>query len=269
MCGESIVLAICAPEKAPHMSFTCGKLHMVAGERIICDDAAGKCNCHFGTCGKVGRDITTAGTDLAELLKVRCASCTKREDNTGDRRDGKEIIDSPLLQRPAIPRDEETQRQHRATLKGLWEGNDTCPFHVIANTTGSSTEKADTVTTKNDASENEPAAPNNTKVTVTPDVKQTNNNVAPSTINNGLVTGVGLQSSHWANAPPAPPSMTRTVRSPRYQAHTPAPHAPITVRTPTTPRAPVARVSIGNFDAKARDATRKIFDAKSFLHNTS
>ncbi|KAH7148327.1 hypothetical protein EDB81DRAFT_932667 [Dactylonectria macrodidyma] len=257
MCQEIIALAICAPSKTPHMSFTCGKLHMVAGERIVCKDARGTCVCFFGTCGKVDREVTTMATDLADLTKVRCASCTKREDDTGDRRHGEEIINSPLLQRPAIPGGEDVHRQFQATLKNLWGGKPSCPFHAPPETAASSTDEV-----------NEPTpsvASDESKATIATDSTQSKSTISQPAITNGLVTGVGLQSSRWANAPPAPPPTTRPVR-PRPLAQTPTTPAPA-ARTPTV-RDPTANATPkGNFNAKARVATRKIFNAKAFLSN--
>ncbi|KAM0548178.1 hypothetical protein ACHAPJ_009976 [Fusarium lateritium] len=60
-------------------------MHMVAQNRTVCDGAHGTCVCFFGTCGSVVRDVTTNGIDLADIAKVRCASCTVREDAVGDR----------------------------------------------------------------------------------------------------------------------------------------------------------------------------------------
>ncbi|KAF5021777.1 hypothetical protein F66182_6152 [Fusarium sp. NRRL 66182] len=131
MCRESIVIAQCAPHNPPVLSFNCGKLHMIAGDRLICDRADGTCVCFFGTCGTVDRDVTTSGIDLADIAKVRCAGCTAREDQTGDRRDSKEILESVLLQRPAI--EKQSLEKHMADLKDLWRNKAACPYHIKTN----------------------------------------------------------------------------------------------------------------------------------------
>ncbi|KAL2675652.1 hypothetical protein Neosp_011842 [[Neocosmospora] mangrovei] len=130
MCHEIITIALCAPTKAPSLSFTCGKLHMVAQQREVCDRARGSCVCFFGTCGTVEKTASTSGIDLSAIEKIRCAECTTREDNVGDRRDAKQIIESPLLQRiPIEPTDDFVNKKHSAMLYELWGGARTCPFH--------------------------------------------------------------------------------------------------------------------------------------------
>ncbi|UPK98280.1 hypothetical protein LCI18_009215 [Fusarium solani-melongenae] len=131
MCQEFITIALCAPSKAPSLSFTCGQLHMVAERRHVCDRARGACVCFFGTCGTVEKNISTYGIDLSAVAKIRCAECTTREDNVGDRRDAKQIIESPLLQRiPIDPKDDFVSKKHSAMLQDLWGGASTCPFHL-------------------------------------------------------------------------------------------------------------------------------------------
>ncbi|KAM0246861.1 hypothetical protein ACHAP5_004483 [Fusarium lateritium] len=127
MCRESVTIAQCAPLDPPLLSFTCGKLHMVAQDRIICEKAEGKCVCYFGTCGLVKREVTTSGVDLGDIAKIRCAICVVREDNVGDRRSGREILESPLLERPAI--DKAGKENHARLLNSLWRGKAACPYH--------------------------------------------------------------------------------------------------------------------------------------------
>lgn len=100
---------------------------MVAQGRVVCDKAEGKCVCYFGTCGLVTREITTGGIDLSNISKIRCATCVVREDNVGDRRSGREILESPLLERPAI--DKASKENHARLLSSLWRGKATCPYH--------------------------------------------------------------------------------------------------------------------------------------------
>ncbi|CAG7555874.1 unnamed protein product [Fusarium equiseti] len=139
MCVETITIAQCAPLSTPEMSFTCGKLHMIAHDRVVCDLSRGACICFFGTCGTVTRVVPTDGVDLSSVTKVRCASCTTREDNVGDRRQDREILESALLQRPAIP--DAAWEEHSKRLHKLWHSKATCPYHpdasvIMAKVTG-------------------------------------------------------------------------------------------------------------------------------------
>ncbi|KAH6968228.1 hypothetical protein DER45DRAFT_606964 [Fusarium avenaceum] len=127
MCRENVTIAQCAPHDPPVLSFTCGKLHMVAQDRVVCDKAEGKCVCYFGTCGLVTREITTGGIDLSSISKIRCATCVVREDNVGDRRSGREILESPLLERLAV--DKAGKENHARLLNSLWRGKAACPYH--------------------------------------------------------------------------------------------------------------------------------------------
>ncbi|KAF4966336.1 hypothetical protein FSARC_5964 [Fusarium sarcochroum] len=130
MCRESITIAQCAPHNPPVLTFNCGKMHMVAQDRLVCDSARGTCVCFFGTCGSVVRDVTTSGIDLADIAKVRCASCTVREDAVGDRRKGQEILESVLLERPAVGKSD--LEKHSARLTELWRNKSGCPYHTKA-----------------------------------------------------------------------------------------------------------------------------------------
>ncbi|KAF4452439.1 hypothetical protein F53441_4719 [Fusarium austroafricanum] len=130
MCLEKVTIAMCAPKEAPYLSFDCGKLHLVAADRIVCDKARAKCVCYFGTCGTVERELPTKGIDITSLAKVRCVECTPREDNVGNRRTSQEILESPLLQRAAV--DEAAWPKQAELLRGLWRGKSGCPYHVGA-----------------------------------------------------------------------------------------------------------------------------------------
>ncbi|KAF4340029.1 cytochrome P450 monooxygenase [Fusarium beomiforme] len=129
MCREVITIAQCSPEQSPVLSFNCGKLHLVAHERVVCDGARGKCICFFGTCGSIGREIPTKGMDLASVVKARCAECTPRQDRIGDHRKAQDMLESPLLQ-PAVAKGE--WPEHSKKLSALWLGKLACPYHAEA-----------------------------------------------------------------------------------------------------------------------------------------
>ncbi|KAF7544855.1 hypothetical protein G7Z17_g9635 [Cylindrodendrum hubeiense] len=280
MCRETIALAICAPQNPPALSFTCGKLHMVSGHRAVCTRARGPCVCFFGTCGTVERDVTTTAVDFAVLTKLRCAQCTTREDDVGDRRKGREIIESPLLQRPALSRDDDqVYRKHYATLKELWGGEPSCPYHPLPDLAQASSElsvhEAADIQTDNAHLEKPSEKPTATPASerkridnvVEPPVSESEdddnlvdsilenvkiitnaiNDIAelemPRTkITNGLETGVGIKSSCWATA----------------NSNNVTPHA-------TTSTKPTRRVPEVKADSKSSDVTRQIANAKSFL----
>lgn len=124
MCRETVGIALCAPLTAPHLSYTCGKLHNIAALRETCDSIKGNCPCFFGTCGRIDTIATSNSIDLAAIPKVRCQDCTKREDETGFRRGGKDLADSPLLNRLPIP--EECIGIQMDVLKKLWKGATEC-----------------------------------------------------------------------------------------------------------------------------------------------
>lgn len=283
MCLEVITLAHCAPQNPPALSFTCGKLHMVAGSRSVCSRARGPCVCFFGTCGTVERDVGTTAVDFTDLTKIRCAHCTTREDAVGDRRKGREIIESALLQRPALSLDDDqAYPKHYATLKELWGGKPTCPFHALAEPARPSIElKAqDVIDPRLEKStlENITATPVADRNTINnmagPPVSEPRDSdivdtimenvsflagsnidggepVLPRTeITNGLETDVGIKSSRWAgnssnNVTPQP--MTR----------------------PSRLAQPSRRVPEVKDNSKLRDATRKLAGAKSFLGKLS
>ncbi|CAF3615820.1 hypothetical protein SNK03_003883 [Fusarium graminearum] len=128
MCVETITIALCAPQSAPRLSFTCGNLHLVAENHVVCDSAVGNCICYFGTCGKVTREVPTGGIDFSAISKVRCTTCTAREDEVGDARKDREILESVLLGRPATNDADWDQTSKR--LQQLWQQKSACPYHV-------------------------------------------------------------------------------------------------------------------------------------------
>lgn len=128
MCHESVTIALCAPVNPPHRSFTCGKLHLIAEDRTICNGAQGKCVCYIGTCGTVERTFPTSAVDFPSLSKVRCSHCTSEED-AGNPRALKDITESPLLHHAPIRQDELSLKQHFTTLKVLWGREPSCPYH--------------------------------------------------------------------------------------------------------------------------------------------
>ncbi|KAM0352339.1 hypothetical protein ACHAPU_002004 [Fusarium lateritium] len=130
MCRETVTIAQCAPDSPPVLTFNCGKLHMIAQDRTVCGEAKGKCVCYFGTCGRVQREVSTNGIDLSEITKVRCASCVVREDKVGDRRTGREILESCLLERPAV--NQAGWESHSKLLANLWRDKAACPYHTEA-----------------------------------------------------------------------------------------------------------------------------------------
>lgn len=127
MCFEDIAVALCAPAERPALSYTCSKLHLIASDRYVCFQAKGNCVCFFGTCGTVERAFSSV-FDLTGLPKVRCAVCTVRADDVSHSSADREILESPLPARKAIP--EEGLERYMQTLKSMWGGMDHCPYHV-------------------------------------------------------------------------------------------------------------------------------------------
>lgn len=65
--------------------------------------------------------------DWADIPKIRCLACTKREDHVGTARENRDLLESPLLTRnPVIPSEQDSFTD---ALRGLWHGSDFCPFH--------------------------------------------------------------------------------------------------------------------------------------------
>ncbi|KAH6603819.1 hypothetical protein Trco_007265 [Trichoderma cornu-damae] len=129
MCKEYLTIAVCAPQEAPRMSFTCAKLHLVAEKRELCDKATGECLCFFGTCGIIQEVSPSEGILISSLKPIRCAACTSLEEEIGDRRSKEELICSPLLGRTAIQSPEQMEK-FAAVLGKMWDGKKQCPFHI-------------------------------------------------------------------------------------------------------------------------------------------
>ncbi|KFH42786.1 hypothetical protein ACRE_064880 [Hapsidospora chrysogenum ATCC 11550] len=127
MCSEDIAVALCAPVERRALSYTCSKLHLIASNRHVCFRAKGNCVCFFGTCGTVERTFDSV-FDLTDLPKVRCSVCTVREDDVGHSSAAREILESPVPTRKAIP--EEGLERYMRTLKSMWGSMDHCPYHV-------------------------------------------------------------------------------------------------------------------------------------------
>lgn len=127
MCRENIEIALCAPNTAPHLPISCGRLHLVASHRETCDAARGSCACFFGTCGKIDTVATSQTVDWAVIPKVQCEECTKRGDENRHQHESIELGDSPLLNKVPIP--QECLDVHMDVLKKLWKGADKCTIH--------------------------------------------------------------------------------------------------------------------------------------------
>ncbi|KAI8691936.1 hypothetical protein LRP88_09197 [Fusarium phalaenopsidis] len=277
MCQEFITIALCAPSKAPSLSFTCGQLHMVAERRHVCDRARGACVCFFGTCGTIEKNISTCGVDLSAVEKIRCAECTTREDNVGDRRGAKQIIESPLLQRiPIDPTDDFVSKKHSAMLQDLWGGASTCPFHLqpemprqpsisAVNVQAKHTDERPVTPKTNDESVSKSHSMSHDTVdngwtsqvaTNSPKDRVSRKSSASPTGIASVDSVVGLKSSRWAPKTPEE-SVERSVKtqpSPSQKRIVPAP-APVFVADP------------GNA-SKVRHATKTMANVKAFLSGT-
>ncbi|KAF4443931.1 Benzoate 4-monooxygenase [Fusarium acutatum] len=131
MCRETITIAQCAPEVSPVLAFYCGKLHLVAKDRIVCDAAKGKCICFFGSCGVIDREIPTKGINLSDIVKARCAECTPREHRVGNGIPAQQILESVLLRSA----DAQNGWKERSKLVSeLWLNKTACPYHVDTST---------------------------------------------------------------------------------------------------------------------------------------
>lgn len=122
-------MAMCAPANPPAVLFTCGGLHNVAVDRVVCEDAKSDCLCYFGTCGSVERETSTVCVSLGALPKVRCATCSMKDHGAGDQHLRMQLIESPLLTRKAVSKSE--LYGHLAMLRVVWGGRTACPFHGI------------------------------------------------------------------------------------------------------------------------------------------
>lgn len=127
MCQVVIGVALCAPAQKPAVSSACSDLHLIASKRHVCCDAKGSCLCFFGTCGKIQNVVSSDGFDLTTLQKVRCAACIAHDDDAVNGNHGRELIESPLLTRQAVP--EQELSGYMSTLKYLWGNKNACPYH--------------------------------------------------------------------------------------------------------------------------------------------
>ncbi|KKO99655.1 hypothetical protein THAR02_08239 [Trichoderma harzianum] len=281
MCKEYTTIAICAPQKAPSMSFTCGQLHQVVDRRQVCDKATGSCICFVGTCGVLETIPSTLAIPIASLKSIRCVACTTREEEIGDRRSNEELIDSPLLTRAAVKSTEDMQH-FKAIIKSLWNGEDECPYH--------------TMLTTRETSEDTPVIPKlvsvadmNTNESISKEVpiadvheKVADDNVSEASSNathgsngslasnlsqesskkknedSGLGRKVGLQASIWANAPAKTPERKKHNGSPKSQS-------PVKRQKPVVPQGRKPAVALVK---KTKFNLPQIAAAKSFLKAT-
>ncbi|CAM1500467.1 Fc.00g096290.m01.CDS01 [Cosmosporella sp. VM-42] len=130
MCREFMGIAICAPVGRQLLQYNCGRLHLVAAKRQNCKFAYDKCVCYFGTCGHIDRDTAPVIIDLPDIDQVRCSDCTTMNSEVGIRRQGREILESPLLVKvPAPFSDAEACAKHISMLAELWGNESHCPYH--------------------------------------------------------------------------------------------------------------------------------------------
>ncbi|KAL7931882.1 hypothetical protein V8C35DRAFT_308800 [Trichoderma chlorosporum] len=242
MCKEHVTIAICAPQKAPSMSFTCGKLHLVAENRQVCDKATGSCLCFVGTCGVLETVPTTEGLPISSLKSIRCAACTSREEEIGERRSNEELIGSPLLIRSAITSPEQKEK-FDGIMKSLWNGSHQCPYHftsILREESNAVVVKSDMDMEKHgdkdadkDADKESPfvgheeetigdnlseASSNATHGSNNSDSTEASQESKKKEDNNGLGRKVGLQASIWAEAPNKAPESKKHTGSPRLQS---------------------------------------------------
>ncbi|KAL7908272.1 hypothetical protein GGI35DRAFT_453756 [Trichoderma velutinum] len=239
MCKEFITIAICAPQKAPSMSFTCGQLHLVAERRQVCDKATGSCLCFVGTCGALESIPSSEGIPIASLKSIRCVACTAREEEVGDRRSNGELIGSPLLTRTAIKSPEEEQNFNKI-IKGLWNGKEECPYHITSITREQSNNvpfiivKHDVDMEKDKDISNELHTASLVEEIADDNVSEASSNATHGSNgslnsnlsqeskkkkdNNGLGRKVGLQASIWANAPAKTAERKKHIASPQFQS---------------------------------------------------
>lgn len=198
MCRETVGIALCAPLTSPHLSYTCGKLHTIAAVRETCDSIKGNCPCFFGTCGRIDTITTSDAVDFAAIPKVRCQDCTKREDATGYRREGKDLADSPLLNRLPIP--EECMGIHMGVLKKLWKGATECNIHRQS---PKSVPVGHRVAANGDHHSDGHASVNKSRSNSRTSEKSMES-IASHIRTNGIAPHLGIQSSRWANNADAP-----------------------------------------------------------------
>ncbi|KAK4061064.1 uncharacterized protein Triagg1_10491 [Trichoderma aggressivum f. europaeum] len=242
MCKEFTTIAICAPEKAPSMSFTCGQLHLVVERRQVCDKATGSCICFVGTCGTLESIPSTQGVPITALKSIRCVACTVREEEVGDRRSNEELIESPLLTRTAVKSPEDLQLFNEV-IKSLWNGEGECPYHTMLTTREKSYDSPIIIkhTSAVDIGKHKDVDICDEPHTTSPREEVADDNVSEASSNathgsNGSLTSnlsqestkkkdngglgrkVGLQASIWANASAKTPERKKHVASPRTQS---------------------------------------------------
>jgi hypothetical protein len=204
MCRETVGIALCAPLTSPHLSYTCGKLHNIAAFRETCDSIKGNCPCFFGTCGRIDTIATSNAVDFAAIRKVRCQDCTKREDETGCRREGKDLADSPLLNRLPVP--EECMSIQMDVLKKLWKGATECNIdhqHLQSLPVGEQVAANGDHHSDGHASVNKSRSNSRTSEK---SIKEITSHLKTS----GLAPHLGIQSSRWAENADAPKLDTTT-----------------------------------------------------------
>ncbi|KAM6477014.1 hypothetical protein HDV62DRAFT_402244 [Trichoderma sp. SZMC 28011] len=243
MCKEYTTIAICAPQKAPSMSFTCGQLHQVVDRRQVCDKATGSCICFVGTCGVLESIPSTLAIPISSLRSIRCVACTAREEEIGDRRSNEELIDSPLLTRAAVKSPEDMQH-FKEIIKSLWNGENECPYHTMM-TTREKTHDTPIINKHADvdigkdadidisievrtASLQEEVADDNVSEASSNATHGSNGSLASNLSqesikknkkdNSGLDRKVGLQASIWANAPAKTPERKKHIGSPKSRS---------------------------------------------------
>lgn len=131
MCKQVVAIAQCAPSNPETcaLAFQCGQLHHYAAARAICEEAKGDCVCFFGTCGRIDNVVHPKPFDLVALPKIRCLICTNREEQVGERRHGRDFLETKLLTREAV--DDKGMPAYAKILKECWEGANECPYHDV------------------------------------------------------------------------------------------------------------------------------------------
>ncbi|UKZ78496.1 hypothetical protein TrVFT333_006236 [Trichoderma virens FT-333] len=171
----------------------------------------------------------------------RCAACTSREEEVGDRRTNEELIESPLLTRTAI-KSSEQKIKFDEIIKDLWNGKEHCPYHVLSTVREGS--NSFPVTSKNlsdmemDKEEDKDGVEKSLTASSGEDVISDNVSEASSNATHGsngslnsnasqeskkkdtidLGRKVGLQASIWANAPDKSPKGIKHTSSPQVQS---------------------------------------------------
>ncbi|QPC77895.1 hypothetical protein HYE68_008647 [Fusarium pseudograminearum] len=136
MCVEIITIAQCARSSASDEYSSCGKLHLIGKEHVVCKEAHGDCICCFGTCGKIIPEVPT-GIALSEISQAPCLACA------GGRLKNYKVLESILLDGNGI-HDENWDLNLKA-LQAVWHQKCACPRGIKASTP------------KDDATVNEPA----------------------------------------------------------------------------------------------------------------